>query len=512
MKSTSVYRFVCMLSLGVSTAVAQGDASPASATQADTQVLRLERRVEALSSALVAAEQGLADSQAQLLELQRELHDLRAELKQTAEAPAAAPDSSSIAKAAEPVPAVTLEERQQALEAAVKTHEQEKVGSHSRYPVRLTGLVLFNGFYNSGVPDNIDLPALAQRHTSTSGSGSLGGGFRQTILGIEGDGPKIGGAHTSASLDFDFFSGVSYSSYGTAAGIVRLRTASINFEWPNESLSIGMSAPLISPLSPTSFATVAEPAMAGAGNLWTWAPQLRFAIKGPALKGGQMQLELGLWDSAAAGYSSTQFFRTASPGETSRQPAYETRISYVHPGGLQLGARGYFSRQAYPGYAGTYRTEELDSWAGAFDFRLPLFRFELTGEGYRGRSLGGLGGGVYKDAIVGTDPVTGLTTLRGLNAVGGWTQFKTRLSSSLETNVSIGLDDGMARDFHAVVLSSSASSTQLRARNRMMFANLIFRPKTYIILSPEYRKIWTWPIAGPANTVDVLTFSVGYQF
>ena len=78
--------------------------------------------------------------------------------------------------------------------------------------------------------------------------------------------------------------------------------------------------------------------------------------------------------------------------------------------------------------------------------------------------------------------------------------------------MSIGLDDGFAKDFHALVLSPTASATQLRARNKMVVGNLIFRPKTYIILSPEYRRIWTWPITGTATTLDVFTLSAGFQF
>jgi hypothetical protein len=46
----------------------------------------------------------------------------------------------------------------------------------------------------------------------------------------------------------------------------------------------------------------------------------------------------------------------------------------------------------------------------------------------------------------------------------------------------------------------------------MVFGNVIFRPKTYLILSPEYRRIWTWPIYGTVNTADIFTLSAGYQF
>jgi hypothetical protein len=136
----------------------------------------------------------------------------------------------------------------------------------------------------------------------------------------------------------------------------------------------------------------------------------------------------------------------------------------------------------------------------------------VSGEGYRGRALGGLGGGVYKDVLFGANSSTGLNTYRGLNTIGGWTQLKARFRESLEANASIGLDDGFAADFHSIVLPPTASATQLRARNKMVFGNLIFRPKTYLILSPEYRRIWTWPIYGNVNTADIFTLSAGYQF
>ena len=327
--------------------------------------------------------------------------------------------------------------------------------------------------------------------------------------------PAHFGARTSANVNIDFFADVAYTSYGTTAGVVRMRTASVDLDWANNSVEVGIVAPLISPLSPASFATVAEPSLAGAGNLWTWAPQLHYTHRTPLRNGNRLQFEAGLWDPASAGYNANQLFRTASPGELDEQPAYESRLSYAAAGdrGLQIGVSGYYSRQAYPGYQGYPGTDHLDSWAGTFDWRVPVgHSIEVSGEGYRGRAIGGLGGGVYKDVITGVDPVSGASVLHGLNAIGGWTQFKTRFSSSLETNFSIGQDGGFARDFHAVVQSPTATATQLRARNEMVVGNLIYRPKTYFILSPEYRRIWSWPITGTASTLNIFTLSVGYQF
>jgi hypothetical protein len=498
--------------------LAQGSALPASSNVADARNTQLADKIEALSEALAATQQQLEQSQRQMQQLQQQLLEVRQQLSSGGTAAVGTssstePGTSTASVATDSTN--TMEERHQALESAVKILDQTKVESASKYPVRLTGLILFNGYLNKGFADNADVPAFALARTSTSGNGNLGASLRQTILGVEGIGPRIAGAHTSADVNLDFFSTVSYNSYGTSAGIVRMRTADINFDWLRDSVDVGIVAPLISPLEPTSYATVAEPSLAGAGNLWTWAPQLRYTHRFPLEEGKHLQFEFGLWDSPSAGYNPNQLFRTASPAELAEQPSYETRVSYGSPSdrGLQIGLSGYYSRQAYPGYQGYNGTEHLDSWAGATDWRLPLSRhFEVSGEGYRGRSLGGLGGGVYKDVVAGTSPITGASVLHGLNAIGGWTQFKMRYSSTLETNFSIGEDDGFASDFHAVVQPPTATVTQLRARNKMVVANLIFRPKTYIILSPEYRRIWSSPINGPTNTLDIFTLTAGYQF
>ena len=514
-----------LLSSAVASGHAQIAAPPVSPSMTDQNAAQLEQKIDAISSALAATEQRIEQSQRQMQQLQQQLLELRQQMAAAGTVSSTASNSQSstpssaspvaVASAPPDTSAAPMEERVQALEAAVKLHDQTKVESSSKYPVHLNGLILFNGFLNKGVPDNTDIPAVAQRGTTTSGNGSLGAGLRQSILGVQGDGPHVFGARTSADVSIDFFANVAYTSYGTSAGIVRMRTANIDLDWANDSVEVGIVQPLISPLSPASFATVSEPSLAGAGNLWTWAPQLRYTHRFPLREGRRLQFEFGLWDSPSAGYNANQLFRTASPSELNEQPSYETRISYAAPSerGLQIGVGGYYSRQAYPGYQGYPGTEHVDSWVGTADWRLPVgHRFEISGEGYRGRSIAGLGGGVYKDVVTGTNPITGASVLHPLNAIGGWTQFKTRFGSSLEANFSIGQDGAFARDFHAVVLSTTASASQLRARNEMVIGNLIFRPKTYLILSPEYRRIWSWPINGTASTLDIFTLSAGYQF
>ncbi len=500
---------VCLL-VGMAPAAveAQTNEHPA-APSSDAHAMQLEQKLETVTSALASTQQQLEQSQKQIRELQEEMLEIRKQL--ALGQPAGAAPGSSGGDAAKTMAAdiEDLKERQQAVEAQVAVHDQTKVESASRYPVRVTGLILFNAFENRGRVDVFDVPGYALRASDTGGAGGGGASLRQTILGIEGSGPRIGGARTFADVNIDFFGGQA-AGIGTSAGVVRMRTASINMEWKNDSLQAGFVGPLISPLSPNSYARVAEPAMAGAGNLWIWAPQLRYAHTIPFQNTRHVQLEFGLWDPPLANYNSTATTRVAGPGEQSKQPGYETRVSYGTADaerGFQVGVSGYYSRQNYPYGA------RINSWAGTIDWRVPLgSRFEVSGEGYRGLALGGLGGGGYKDTLYGADPVSGTNYYRGLSAAGGWTQLKTRFAESLEANAAFGMDDGFAGDFHAVVLPSGSTAAQLLALNRMVTGNLIFRPKTSLILSPEYRRIWTWQMFGAATTADIFTLSAGYQF
>ena len=98
----------------------------------------------------------------------------------------------------------------------------------------VTGLVSFQLFSSNPEASSITL-IFRRRHSqgqnNTTGNGSTGATLRQTIFGLQGYGPRIGGVRTSANVDLDFFGGLAYTSYGTSAGTVRMRTASINLDW-----------------------------------------------------------------------------------------------------------------------------------------------------------------------------------------------------------------------------------------------------------------------------------------
>src|SRR5271170_328651 len=208
------------------------------ASTTNTQSIELQQKLEAISSALVTTHQQLEESQKEIEQLREQLALIKKQLAFAQPGLAQPSDPVNDADTAKATAAEIedLQERQQTLEAQVKLHEQTKVESESKYPVRVTGLILFNSFINRGIVDNIDLPEAALAPSDETGNGSAGASFRQTILGLEGFGPRIFGAHTSADVNVDFFGGLAYSSSSTSAGIVRLRTASININWSHDSI------------------------------------------------------------------------------------------------------------------------------------------------------------------------------------------------------------------------------------------------------------------------------------
>jgi hypothetical protein len=463
---------------------------------------RLEQRLDQVLSALNSMQHQLDDSKQQIDQLRGELQEVHAQLAAAnAETPAATAEAASQLKSS----VQQLQDQDEILHAEVKQHDQTKVESASKYPVKINGLLLFSSFLNDGAVDNIDLPIVALPRDPTIAHGSLAATVRQTILGLEVRGPMLWGARSAGDFHVDFFGGVPYTDYTTSTGTLRLRTAHARLDWANHSLIAALDAPLVSPIEPTSYVGLGEPPFAWSGNLWIWAPQLE-SINRAHLGSGTLGLDFSLLDPPAPGSPSITGERQPDPAEGSRQPGYESRISYSFPlldRSFTVGAGAYYSRQTY------LNKQHVDAWAGTADWKVPFSRWlELSGEFYRGRALGGLGGGTFKDYV--TDPDSGL--IQGLDDVGGWSQLKARISRSIEANAGIGEDAGFSQVLREYTNPYATDAYTNLARNRTVLANIVYRPKTYLLFSAEYRNIYSWPISGQVNTAQSLGLATGYSF
>jgi len=384
-----------------------------------------------------------------------------------------------------------LEENQQLLNSRLEEQYQTKVESASRYRTRLSGLIMLNGFVNHGSVDSVDLPNLALAEGQAGGRSRPAFSALQSQLGFETYGPTLAGARASAGLQFDFSGSSQDTSYSSSYGGVRLRTAVARLDWTDTSVVVGQDLPFVSPLSPTSMAALALPAFSNSGNLWAWIPQARVDHRFHSSEHSTLVLQGGILGPIRRGVP---------------QPGYATRLAWAYgetgrP--LTLGVGAYYSREE----RGFDRTR--DGWAGTLDWMVPLGdRLDLSGEFYRGRGLGSLGAAQGRSVVFDGPASDPLSSMVGLNVTGGWSQLTFRPSATTELNLAHGEDQAHGRD-----LGTAGGYVGFAvSRNRSDMLNFIYRPRTDLVFSLEYRHLETWPVGSQSESAGHVNLGVGVLF
>jgi len=375
--------------------------------------------------------------------------------------------------------------------------------------VRLTGLALFNLFTNRGTVDNQDLPQIATPPGVLDSAGTFGGTVRQSQIGLDAFGPDVAGARTSAEIRFDFAGGFLEGPNGSNMGLVRLRTGTVRFDWEDTSLVAGQDYLFFSPLTPTSFASLAIPALSYSGNLWGWTPQVRVEHRFHVSEGSFVLLQGGILEGLSGDYPGQTYQRAPTHAELSGQPAYAVRVAWSQPAfgqNIVAGAGGYYGRQSF-GFG-----RNVDGWAGTADLTVPLGQFvEFTGQFYRGRAVGGLGGGIGQDALWNGLLVDPLTEVYGLDSIGGWAQLKVKPARKFEINGAVGIDNPFSSELRQFV-GNPLYSSGLFSKNLTPFVNFIYRPRSDLIFSLEYRHLKTYTLDSYANTANHISLNVPNKF
>jgi hypothetical protein len=401
-----------------------------------------------------------------------------------------------------------LEEAQVLLNDKINEQYQTKVETASKYHMRLSGIVLMNAFRNHGGSDNFDFPDYAVATPGLPQSG-FGATLRQSEIGLEVFGPNLIGAKTSANIHLDFAGGFPSTPNGVAFGIARLKTASARFDWESTSVIVGQDSLFISPLSPTSFSSLATPAFAYAGNLWGWIPQLRVERRFNLSDNQKFTIEAGILDNLDWETPPDPFYRYPTAGEQTGQPAYAARTAWssqIFGHEISFGTAGYYSRQDWNG-------RHIDGWAGMGDWQVPITqRFTLSGEFYRGRAAGGLGAGIGQNVVYGPSSAYG-TLIRGADSAGGWAQLKWQISPKIEVNGAIAQDDVFSRDVLGFAIPNQNNYyAPILGRNRGASIDAIFRPRSDLILATELRRLRTYPFYDTSSVTNQLNIAIGVLF
>ena len=505
---------------------AQETAPGTTSRPTDASLRELDGQVRELRAIIEQMRAENAQSRVEMRELRQELEETRKVLTPLAVAANRNPSKPATAgPAAEPAaePAMSndssadlgsrvqrLEDSTQLLGSKVNEQYQTKVETAGKYRARLSGIVLMNAFHNVGGSDNLDFPNYAQPVGQGTNQGSFGATLRQTDIGLEIFGPMVAGAKSSANVVIDFAGGFPSTNNGVNFGIARMQTASVRLDWQHTSVIAGQDSLFISPLSPTSFASLSTPAFAYAGNLWSWTPQVRVEHRFELPNQQTLQLQGGILDNLDWEPPSNQYLRAAQAGEQSGQPAYAARAAWSRPvfgHPLSFAAAGYYSRQNWSW------NRYVDAWAGMTDWQIPILRrLTLSGEFYRGRAAGGLGAAIGQTIVFGDNPQTNpFAPLRGLNSAGGWAQLKFQVMPKLELNGVFAQDDAFASDVRGFATDSNNFGPIL-GRNRGALGNLIYRPKSDLLLAAEFRRLRTFTFYDGTNVTNQVNLSMGILF
>jgi hypothetical protein len=397
-------------------------------------------------------------------------------------------------KISPPVEATPAEKPEPSLEERVAVQEQRtaeqadtKVEAAQRFPIKLSGMVLFNAFYGTRNSAGQDIVLTA---APSPGSNAAGGTFRQSVLGLEYRGPAtVWGGHVSSSIFLDFFS-TSDDGYSVA----RVRTANIELNWKSRSVAFGLEKPLFSPRDPTSLAQVGISPLTAAGNLWRWQPQIRFEQRVNLGKATQLRAQAGIIQtSEAIGYSGD----FTPPSLEARRPGVEGRFELSHhfdeTRRVEIAPGFHYSTTHVVGMSIPSQLVSFDWFANPWWSKL-----ELTGAFFKGENIahfGGLRQGFQIDNNNRALPV---------HATGGWAQLAFQAMPRLSFHAMAGVHDDR---------NSDLSYYQRIGQNRIGAANVMFRVAPNVIWSFEAEQVRTDYLLGTGwRLVNRYDMSMAYQF
>jgi hypothetical protein len=387
--------------------------------------------------------------------LMSEIHALREEL-------AASGLKRAESTPAESPPEARLEERVAINEQRIDEQAQSKLEAEHKLPIKLTGMLLFNAYTNGRNSGGQEYPVTAallpagQRGSSTDGAT-----LRQSILGLQFQGPEVfGGGKVSGSLYMDFWGGT-----GTALNqLVRLRVATLDVAWKNTTLSVGQDKPIVSPREPTSLAQIGVSPLTGSGNLWLWAPQARVEQRFTFGEQAGLRAQVGVYVTSENSNTVPAEYRNSLSGS---RPSLQGRFEFWRQFGddrrIEFAPGFHVSETHVNGLS-------VPSRVFSFDWLIrPVRMLDFTGEFFAGRNAAVLGGLRQGLAFLPNERI------HAIAAAGGWAQFTLRATRRLSFNVYGGQEDDWTSDL-------SFGSV---AKNQTYAGNAMYRLGSNVIVSFE---------------------------
>ena len=373
----------------------------------------------------------------------------------------------------------TVTERADIQEQRTADLAQTKVEASQKFPIRLTGMALFNAFANSKQSgSSLDYPVVAQ----PAGQAHSGASVRQTIIGLDYNGPlAVWGGKVRGSVYMDFFNAGTNSE-------MRVRTADIEIAWKDRSVMAGLEKPIFNPREPSSLAQVGISPLTGAGNLWLWLPQVRF---GQDLKFGAntgLQAQFGAVQTREIG----PYVGSAVP-EAAR-PGVEGRLNFYHAidedRRFELAA-GFHASTTHAG--GFSIPSDLYSLDWSF---IPWKPLEFTGFFYSGRNVAHLGSGTRQG--FGVNP----TFAEAVASRGGWGQLTLHALPRVDFHIFTGQVDDRNDDLDEGAIG----------KNLLFGGNVFFRIAPNVLVGLEATQLRTVYLGQGVRINNHYDLALAYRF
>ncbi|HWB95736.1 MAG TPA: hypothetical protein VG672_03515, partial [Bryobacteraceae bacterium] len=318
------------------------------------------------------------------------------------------------------------EDRVTVAEHRIEEQAQTKVEASQRFPIRLTGMALFNTYLNSKQNGDSQYPTIAVPGQARNGGATL----RQTVLGLQYQGPEtLWGGQVKGSLFMDFFSG--------ATQTLRIRTGDVEIDWGSRSIRAGIEKPIFNPREPNSLAQVGLSPLTGAGNLWLWIPQVRFQQNFSFGDRSGLRAQIGVVQTRESqSYQATSYV----PELEDARPGLEGRFEFFHR--LDDERRLEIAPGFHTSVSHVAETSVPSNLFSLDWFANPWRKLEFTGAFYTGQNVAHLGTGGIRQGFT----VLGPGVARPVHGLGGWGQLTWLATPRLSFNLFAGRQDDRDRD------------------------------------------------------------------
>jgi hypothetical protein len=363
-------------------------------------------------------------------------------------------------------PSPPLEERAAIQERRADELAQTKVEASQRFPVTLTGMALFNAFLNGRASGGQQDPLTASLSDNRSGGGAS---MSQSIIGLTFHGPQVwGGGQVNGALYMDLWGGSSSS----LNHLVRMRVATVQIDWKNQTVVVGQDKPLISPREPNSLAQVAFSPLTAAGNLWLWQPQIRFEQRFALGENAGLRAQAAVYQTSEPASSVPAEYQASF---SAARPALEGRFEFWRKfgsGGRIEIAPGFHVSQTHVG--GVSIPSDLFS----IDWMIqPVSKVQ--------------GFTIKRDSI-----------FRAVGAAGGWAQLSFLATKRLTLNAYSGQESNRA----ANLLTGQIT------RNFAYAGNGIYHLASNVLFSLEAAQVRTTYLGFPQRLVNHYDLALAYLF